>query len=57
MVKYLQNDGKIPVARTAEIRGQTRSKPEIFYLKNRNCKGDKFEMKIRKAEKKDIPSS
>ena len=32
-----------------------RSKPEIFYLKNRNCKGDKFEMKIRKAEKKDIP--
>ena len=32
-----------------------RSKPEIFYLKNRNCEGDKFEMKIRKAEKKDIP--
>ena len=35
---------------------RTRSKLEIFYLKNRNCKGDKFEMKIRKAEKKDIPS-
>lgn len=32
-----------------------RSKPEILYLKNRNCEGDKFEMKIRKAEKKDIP--